>query len=182
MKNLFFKPVIRFMNRLKYPYKLALISGIFLVPICILSYGLLAEVVKDINAVRQEQQGLHIILNLFDLHRDASFLRDNMLMYSRIKDGAKSIEVGREQKQELLNKINKLLDIKVDFDHNDNLRSKIRKLKVYIDSKELKILKKPDATYALYDESANKIFDLIRATADLSGVSMDPDVTWPGQH
>ena len=61
----FFLPARSLMNQLTYIQKFILISALFLLPVVLLGFGLVAEIQRNLAITHVERQGLQMMSNVF---------------------------------------------------------------------------------------------------------------------
>jgi len=72
----FLWPAIALMNQLKLVYKFSLISILFVIPIAILTYALVSQILADLDAVERELQGVEAVADARQMLRAAQDYRD----------------------------------------------------------------------------------------------------------
>src|SRR5690242_8078735 len=77
-----FMPAIVLMNRLRYPFKFALIGGLFLMPLTVVSYFFQKEINQGIEFATLEQQGAAYDRPVTQLLRDV--LKHQQLVNSHL--------------------------------------------------------------------------------------------------
>ena len=69
-------PFVKLMNQLNYAYKFSLINVMFLLPLLVLSYGLVENLESDIEATESQIEGLHMMHDVYELLDQVSRYRD----------------------------------------------------------------------------------------------------------
>lgn len=99
MFKLVFVPAARVMGRLKFVWKFVLISSLFLVPLCMLAWGFIAEVNQQTRQVHAEIQGLKALHQVYALIRLAEQFRDLSTVTRANQDDALRTEVDALKQQ-----------------------------------------------------------------------------------
>lgn len=79
--KLIIRPFVKLMNQLNYAYKFSLINVMFLLPLLLLSYGLVEELEADIEATESQLEGVAILEDTFALLRVTAEYRDLKAAY-----------------------------------------------------------------------------------------------------
>lgn len=79
--KLIIRPFVKLMNQLNYAYKFSLINVMFLLPLLLLSYGLVEELESDIEATESQLEGVAILEDTFALLRLTAEYRDLKAAY-----------------------------------------------------------------------------------------------------
>ncbi|WAJ38482.1 methyl-accepting chemotaxis protein [Pseudomonas sp. GOM7] len=88
----FFNPVLALMNRARYAHKFLLIFTLFMLPYCWLSISKLMDVGQDLDASRNELQGLLTLEHYLPVYRQALEMAGMQVIgYARNKDDAKQL-------------------------------------------------------------------------------------------
>ncbi|GLQ33324.1 methyl-accepting chemotaxis protein [Litoribrevibacter albus] len=74
--KLIIRPFVKLMNQLNYAYKFSLINIMFLLPLLLLSYGLVEELESDIEATESQIEGVQLLQDTFALLRSTAEYRD----------------------------------------------------------------------------------------------------------
>ncbi|MBF0225630.1 MAG: methyl-accepting chemotaxis protein [Desulfobacterales bacterium] len=172
----FLKPVINLMNRLKYGYKLTLISAIFVIPIVILSFVVVYEMSLRIGQSKRELEGLIVLEKLYVLYEETSYFRDIVLTY-HVSDPNKATTLGNSEKDKIIDCVDDVLSINPSFDSEKRLNKLLSDFKEYVKISPLKFEITPEGTYEYGNAFVSKVLLCLTTAVKLSSLSMDPDIT-----
>jgi methyl-accepting chemotaxis protein len=79
--KLIIRPFVKLMNQLNYAYKFSLINVMFLLPLLLLSYGLVEELEADIEASESQLEGVQVLTKTFVLLKATAEYRDVKAAY-----------------------------------------------------------------------------------------------------
>ncbi|MCG8614087.1 MAG: methyl-accepting chemotaxis protein, partial [Pseudomonadales bacterium] len=171
----FLLPAILLMNRLRYVYKFALISVLFLIPIVWLGQQLASELTGSISRIEAERDGLKFYRSSVELYQQAQRHRD----YRSIFKQRAIPEIGA-QTQKAKDQIDLLFEqlqgFKVGYDRDGDLRKALADT----DTAWKKIVaddvfqENIDSQYVYYNEFVTRVLSLMSTAAQVSGIAQDP--------
>ncbi|ARU57628.1 methyl-accepting chemotaxis protein [Oleiphilus messinensis] len=171
----FLLPAILLMNRLRYVYKFALISVLFLIPIVWLGQQLASELTGSISRIEAERDGLKFYRLSVELYQQAQRYRD----YRSIFKQRAIPEIGA-QTQKAKDQIDLLFEqlqgFKVGYDRDGDLRKALADT----DTAWKKIVaddvfqENIDSQYVYYNEFVTRVLSLMSTAAQVSGIAQDP--------
>lgn len=174
MKSLL-TPAINFMNRLKYGYKIGLISILFLIPVVVLAFGLFKEVSIVIDKSKSEKNGLVVIEKILTLNQLTAEFRDVIVGHVDTQFETATKE-GDKVRTQILEQADTLLALDMPFDPQAKLKAHIEQYKIEIKAVKINTQGLPKETFDYYNTYVKKCSLMIQTTASLSGLVTDPDV------
>lgn len=170
------KPAILFMNKLRYSYKIGLICSLFMIPIIFLAVGIYSEVSKNIKKDALKRDGLAAIKQVMELKRIMSEFRDTVFMYS-VRQAPKAAAEGNAIKARIIDHLTTMSTVEMPFDSQQKIKTELGELKTQMEQLTLPTIFNPGITdfdtMNVYVETCRQIID---STANLSFLSMDPDI------
>ncbi|MBF0225629.1 MAG: methyl-accepting chemotaxis protein [Desulfobacterales bacterium] len=166
------KPVINLMNRLKFAYKVGLISGLFLVPIIISGAVLITELSAKNTQSYNELECLDVLDKIFFIHDKIEHFRDIILLRS-IKDSKNAVVEGEKDKVKIIEDIDGLISMKMRFDPDERLKGYLSVFRKEVAEKKVTIGIRPDATFDYYDELVRDGAVLSATTAEIGSLFLD---------
>ena len=175
--KLIIRPFVKLMNQLNYAYKFSLINVMFLLPLLLLSYGLVEELEADIEVTESQLEGVQILTDVFQLLKVTAEYRDLKAAY--IYKGQEDMK-GKisEVEQEVEEAFSAFVDLSPKWDKEGRIQSQLalaneswQKLKAdnlrdYYADEQIK----------RYQDLLNPIIRLLKTISRASGLAQSPDV------
>ncbi|NVJ62366.1 MAG: methyl-accepting chemotaxis protein [Gammaproteobacteria bacterium] len=177
MKQLFL-PAILFMNRLKYGGKFVIVSGIFLIPLAVLGYGYLTQVLSSIEKSKQEIVALELFPTIHKLYQvNQDYIIEAMIAQR---------DLSQDQLKKRNNKLNSALELLKQLQNSDNPFSANQNFQQQLAS-TAKALNESQSISADMRAPANErylglantraeILQLFRVISNESGIINDPEL------
>lgn len=100
MLKLLLLPAVRLMGRLRFVWKFGLISSLFLLPLLVLGWGVVAEIQQQMQQVDDERQGLIALQDIYATIRVAEQYRDlSTITRAASQDEALQSELNEQKKR-----------------------------------------------------------------------------------
>jgi methyl-accepting chemotaxis protein len=174
--KLIIRPFVKLMNQLNYAYKFSLINIMFLLPLLLLSYGLVEELESDIEATESQLEGVAILESTFALLRVTAEYRDlkAAFIYKENPD-MRGLIVETEAKVE--SAFSKLAEINPKWDKEGRI---LAQLTLANDSWEKLKTDNVRDYYAdeqvkRYQDMLNPLIRILKTTTRSSGLAQAPD-------
>jgi len=173
--NIFFIPAVRFMERLRYRAKLAVVLIFFLIPIMVLGGLLIDEISDRVNFLSQERRGVEYITVLRDLleaipqHRGMTnaYLSGDSDFRDKVLDKRGEIDAHFEVLTEIDRRFNNFL----------NTGSKVAKLKQrWVKLEDVAFELSVADAFEAHSSLIAEIIGLIRHIANTSGLVLDSEL------
>ncbi len=129
--EIIFTPAIKFMNRLRYGYKLSLVSLLFLIPIVILSSGLIIQINESLVKAENERKGLERIDEIYQLIAKFSETQNNQIILA-IAYTEVNRQTAERQRQEMLNSFNALSQDPLNCKQDSQWQTQLTQIKAKI--------------------------------------------------
>ena len=168
-------PGIQLMSRLKYVYKFALISLIFVLPIATLIYSLVTEINEGIRFAEKEQRGVEYLAPLRGMLEN---LQQHRGMAAAMLGGEPSFRSKLEAKQNEIEAISAGVDA-VDRKYGQEMNTSSQWKRIKQDWQGLRSrvdILTPKESFAVHTEIISKIMVLFTQVADASNLTLDPDM------
>ncbi|MBF0225705.1 MAG: methyl-accepting chemotaxis protein [Desulfobacterales bacterium] len=168
-------PLIFFLGRLKYSYKISLIIFLLMIPIAFLGIGLFSELSNQIKNIKKEKSGLYGLKAIFEIYKTTANFRDSVVLYC-ISDIEKAGKIGKDEKGNVLKKIEEILRKNFEFDTEKKLAAEIKDFGEVVKNAQIAFNIQNEKTFDELDFVAQRNLTLLSTTANLSLLQIDPDV------
>ncbi|MFN4290074.1 MAG: methyl-accepting chemotaxis protein [Permianibacter sp.] len=172
MRSLF-TPAIALMNRLRYSAKLLLVSGLFLLPLLLLGYGYLSEVVGRQSKTARELQALAFVPDWLQLHQRYGDFMVAAYRYRALQDSASQAAMTAEAER-LLQQLQTLAS-------HAQAEPALAAAVAEAEQAFAALRQQPQGSvrdvaelYSVYDPFDAQLDALLRVLADTSGLVNDP--------
>ncbi len=175
----FLRPAIALMNRLKYSQKFLLVFVIFLLPLGVLAFGYLSQVIGSINKTQQEQQALELFPSIHKLYRlNEDFLRQAVTAQSDL--GSQRVAQLKAAKTDVLEQIETMKNMDNQFISNANVKRQINAVIQALETTEdIQLGARAPASerYLAFSITRGEILQLFQVLANESGITNDPQLS-----
>ena len=175
MISLFFKPIVLFLNQLKFPLKFTLIFILFLLPVIYIAYTTINFDNEKIRIAEKEKLGLDYLVALKPLYINFAQTRGMTNAYLL---GEKSLINKIKQKYSFLDESLNVLNI-LDHKHHEHFKTgryvaDISAQWQLLQQESLGLSAKD--SFARYSKLINKILSLNKLVIETSGLVLDPNI------
>ncbi|GAA3914850.1 HAMP domain-containing sensor histidine kinase [Litoribacillus peritrichatus] len=165
------------MNQLTYIQKFILISALFLLPVVLLGFGLVAEIQRNLAITHVERQGLQMMSNVFRLIREASEYRDRSIIL-RVNDQKEirdQLDVQRKKVEHMISEINEIVTLFGDAEIDHQVKQ------VHVSWKQLNSYSSgaqggPHIQFKYYDSFVRTIQSLVDVIGYRTKLAHDPNL------
>lgn len=170
-----FYPAVFLMNQLKYPYKFALISLVFLLPLSIMSGMLLQQSLQQIRAAEQSRQGILWLKQVGQVTQQAERFRDLRAIghYREQNDLEQRIQATEQQLRQTLQQLSvQSADLQTHPEASAQLNNFINAWQTLL-NEGVSHQGAVEAQFNVYHTYVGDAYRLQRALAQASGLSQD---------
>ncbi|NVJ50392.1 MAG: methyl-accepting chemotaxis protein [Gammaproteobacteria bacterium] len=173
-----FKPAILFMNRLKYAGKFIFVSAIFLIPLVLLGYGYVSQVLNSIDKTEKERFALKLYPSLHQAYiKNQTFILEAMVAQRKLSD--EQLNRRDAAAQAVFDQLMSIRSMENPFTANEKFVSQIdRVIKSIKTTQTLTMDPRSPATqwYIAMSESQQEILQLYQILANEAGITNDPEL------
>jgi len=167
-------PAIKLMNQLRLVYKFALISVLFLLPIVVLGYSQISQMVREISQIERSVEGLDALTVATGLLQEAQRYRDlravsKLRQNNALDDLTQTVRTGTKER------LDALMALPLNFDTSGNLKAQRESVQedwnklLAEDMNQMSI----GPQYAYLDQFTKKVQSLVANIAQVSGLAQD---------
>jgi methyl-accepting chemotaxis protein len=173
-----FLPAIHLMNRLKYGAKFFFVFFIFLVPISILAYAYLSQVIEFIDKTEKEKEALVFFPRIHELlEANHQYVIEAMIAQRDLSE--KQLQNRNDAKQKLIQQLEQLKTFKHPLTQNEDWQQQLNHLSAAIQQSD-RISSDSRASiterYNAYMFLHSEILQLYRVLSNVSGITNDPEL------